>query len=141
MVGRDTGSRPIYRSGPDHRQREAVVSKKILVIDDEPDIRMFLTTLLAENGYETVTAADGLSGFEIAKREKPDLVSLDLQMPDKSGTDFYRRITRDPELKDTPIIVVSALSGRNLAVKGAVAVFDKPIDPDEYLTAIGLATA
>ena len=112
------------------------MSKKILVIDDEPDIRMFLTTLLAENGYETVTAADGLSGFEIAQREKPDLVSLDLQMPDKSGTDFYRRITRDPELKDTPIIVVSALSGRNLAVKGAVAVFDKPIDPDKFIEAV-----
>jgi len=49
-------------------------------------------------------------------------------------------VTGDPELKDTPIIVVSALSGRNLAVKGAVAVFDKPIDPDEYLAAVGLAT-
>jgi CheY-like chemotaxis protein len=113
--------------------------KKILVIDDERDVRVFLSTLLEQNGYEVLTAEDGLTGFELAQREKPDLVSLDLQMPDKSGTDFYRRLTRDPQLKKTPIIVVSALSGRYLAVKEAVAVFDKPIDPDEYLSAVAHA--
>jgi CheY-like chemotaxis protein len=115
------------------------VGKKILVIDDEQDVRTFLVTLLEENGYEVISADNGLKGFELAQREHPDLVSLDLQMPDKSGTDFYRRASRDPDLKATPIIVVSALSGRYLAVKDAVAVFDKPIDPDEYLSAVAQA--
>jgi CheY-like chemotaxis protein len=115
------------------------VSKKILVIDDEVDVRVFLTTLLEENGYEVISADNGLRGFELAKSERPDLVSLDLQMPDKSGTDFYRRLSRDSQLKDTPVIVVSALSGRYLAVKDAVAVFDKPIDPDEFLSAVAQA--
>jgi CheY-like chemotaxis protein len=117
------------------------VNEKILVIDDEPDVRTFLTAVLERAGYVTVTAGDGLNGFEIARREKPDLVTLDLQMPDKSGTDFYRRVTRDPDLKRTPIIVVSALSGRNLAVKDAVAVFDKPVDPDAFLAAVAEALA
>jgi len=112
------------------------VSKKILVVDDEVDVRMFLTTLLEENGYEVITADNGLAGYNLAKSEKPDLISLDLQMPDKTGTDFYRQFDRDPELSSTPIIVVSGLSGRYLAVKKAVAVFDKPIDKEEYLAAV-----
>ena len=112
------------------------MAKKILVVDDEADVRLFLTTLLEQNGYETITAEDGLAALEVARRENPDLISLDLQMPDKTGTDFYKNLSRDPDLKETPIIVVSALSGRYLAVKRAVAVFDKPIDADEYLAAV-----
>jgi CheY-like chemotaxis protein len=115
------------------------MGKKILVIDDEPDVRLFLTTLLEEAGYETIEADNGLTGFEIAKQEKPDLVSLDLQMPDQTGTEFYKRLSRDSELKATPIIVVSGLAGRNLAVKNPVAVFDKPIDREEFLAKVAEA--
>ena len=112
------------------------MSLKILVIDDEADVRTFLTTLLRKHGYETVTAEDGVKGLKTARQEKPDLVSLDLQMPNNSGTDFYRKLSKDKELRETPVIVVSGLSGRHLAVKGPVAVFDKPIDPNEYLAAV-----
>ena len=112
------------------------MSKKILIIDDEQDVRLFLTTLLEENGYQTVTAEDGLAAFAVAQREKPDLVSLDLQMPNQTGTEFYKRMSRDPELKNTPIIVVSGLAGRNLAVKRPVAVFDKPIDRERFLAVV-----
>ena len=112
------------------------MSKTVLVIDDEADVRLFLTTVLKEHGYETLTAENGVEGFEVAEREQPDLVSLDLMMPDDTGTDFYRKLSRHKGLKSTPIIVVSGLAGRHLAVKNAVAVFDKPIDPDEFIAEV-----
>lgn len=105
---------------------------RILVVDDEADVRTFLVAVLKKRGYETFSAADGREAFTVLQREKPDLVILDLMMPNQTGTDFYRRLTKDKELCQTPVIVVSGLAGRHLAVKGPVAVFDKPIDPDEF---------
>jgi CheY-like chemotaxis protein len=104
----------------------------ILVVDDEADVRTFLVAVLQKRGYETLTAADGREAFAVLQRDRPDLVILDLQMPNQTGTDFYRRLTKDRELSRTPVIVVSGLAGRHLAVKEPVAVFDKPIDPDEF---------
>lgn len=115
------------------------MSHKILVVDDEPDVRRFLTAVLEKRGFETLTAVDGREAFEIVRREKPDLVILDLMMPNQSGTDFYRRLTKDSELCHTPIIVVSGLAGRHLALKEPVAVFDKPIDPSEFAAAVDRA--
>jgi CheY-like chemotaxis protein len=112
------------------------MSKKVLVVDDEADVRKFLTAVLHKHGYETLTAEDGTQALEIAKEEKPDLVILDLQMPHETGTGFYRKLSRSKDYEDTPIIVVSALAGRDLAVKKPVAVFDKPIDPDEFIEAV-----
>lgn len=115
------------------------MSHKILVVDDEADVRRFLTAVLVKRGYETVVAADGREAFEVARRERPDLVILDLMMPNQSGTDFYRRLSKDPDLGRVPIIVVSGLAGRHLAVREPVAVFDKPIDPDEFGAAVDRA--
>jgi CheY-like chemotaxis protein len=108
------------------------MTKRVLVVDDEADVRRFLIAVLEKRGHETLTAADGREAFEIVEREHPDLVILDLQMPDQSGTDFYRRLAKHKALQDTPIIVVSGLAGRHLAVREPVAVFDKPIDPEEF---------
>ena len=117
------------------------MNKKILVIDDEADIRTFLTTLLEENGYTTCTAENGVEGYAVAERERPDLVTLDLAMPDQTGTGFYRSLMKNRDRKDTPIIVESGLAGRHLAVTHPVAVFDKPIDPAEFLAAVEKALA
>ena len=115
------------------------MSKTILVVDDEPDVRRFLIAVLEKRGYNTLPAVDGREAFEIAAREKPDLVILDLAMPRQTGTDFYRRLMKDKELCDTPIIVVSGLAGRHLALKEPLAVFDKPIDPEEFGKAVDRA--
>ena len=112
------------------------MSKKILVVDDEADVRRYITAILEKGGYETVTAEDGAGALEVAQQEKPDLVVLDLQMPNQSGTDFYRKMSKDKALGAVPVIVVSGLAGRHLAVTKPVAVFDKPIDPDELLAAV-----
>jgi len=115
------------------------MSKKVLVIDDEADVRTFLTTVLRKGGYETTTATNGGEGLEQMRQERPDLVILDLQMPSHTGTDFYRKLTKDKDLARIPVIVVSGLAGRHLALKKPFAVFDKPIDPDEFLATVAQA--
>ena len=112
------------------------MSKKILVVDDEEDIIIFLETFLQNEGYETKTAMNGVEAYEAVKKEKPDLITLDLQMPKNTGTDFFRNIRRHKEYRDIPVIVISGLPGRHLAVPHPVAVFDKPIDRDELLQSI-----
>jgi CheY-like chemotaxis protein len=112
------------------------MSKTILVVDDEADVRVFLTAVLEKAGYHVVTAEDGGKALTAAEETHPDLIVLDLQMPDQTGTDFYRRLVRDADLRDTPVIVVSGIAGRHLAVSRPFAVFDKPIVPDEFLETV-----
>jgi two-component system, cell cycle response regulator DivK len=109
---------------------------KILIVDDEEDVRKYLTALLRKNGHQTVTASDGKEALELARAERPDLVTLDLMMPNQSGTDFYRQLSQDRDLAATPVIVVSGLPGRHLAVREPAAVFDKPIDPIAFIDAV-----
>ncbi len=85
--------------------------KKILIVDDEPGIVTYLETLLQDNGYETVSATDGQIGFEKLKSERPDLVALDISMPEKSGVRFYRDLKEDPELAKIPVVIVTAVTG------------------------------
>ena len=86
-------------------------TKTILVIDDEPDERMYLAVLLEDNGYATDTARDGNEGMERVKADPPDLITLDITMPEKSGVKFYREIREDPELSKIPIVVVTGVTG------------------------------
>lgn len=110
--------------------------KRILIVDDDADIRAYLSSLLEDKGYVASTAQDGAEALESVRREKPDLVILDLMMPHQTGTEFYRKMIRDKALCDTQVIVVSGLAGRELALKEPAAVFDKPIDPDAFIAAV-----
>jgi len=104
----------------------------VLVIDDDPIIVKYLVSLLQDNGYETCSAGGGVEAFEVLQRERPDLITLDLEMPDEWGPRFYRRLSRETELKNTPVIIISGLAGRH-AVKDAVAFISKPFDPDKLI--------
>ena len=115
------------------------MAKRILIVDDEADIITFLETLFKKNGYETSTANNGNEALAALKKDKPDLITLDLQMPQNTGTDFYRQVRKEDRFKDIPIIVVSGLPGRHLALPKPAAVFDKPIDPHELLKAVEAA--
>lgn len=108
------------------------MAKKILIIDDDPVIVTYLETLLQDNGYATCTAAHGLEGFDVLTRERPDLITLDLQMAEQWGPRFYRRMSKHPEFKDIPVIVVSGLAGEH-AIANAVAFVRKPFDPDHLV--------
>jgi CheY-like chemotaxis protein len=83
--------------------------KKIIVIDDEPDVVTYLTMLLQDNGYATVDAKDGVEGLEKTRSERPDLILLDINMPEKSGVRYYREVREDPELKDIPVVMVTGV--------------------------------
>jgi CheY-like chemotaxis protein len=111
---------------------EDAMAKKIMVIDDDPIIVKYLVALFSDNGYETCSASDGVQALETVKAACPDLITLDLEMPQEWGSRFYRKLSKDESLKKIPVIVISGLAGQH-AVKDAVAFVRKPFDPDKLL--------
>lgn len=109
------------------------MSKKIMIVDDDPEIRSYLTELLTDNGYAVVAAADGSEAEDLAIQEKPDLITLDLEMPQEWGPKFYRKLTQNPELKRIPVVVISGLNANKYAIQKAVASLTKPFDPDQLI--------
>jgi CheY-like chemotaxis protein len=125
------------------------MAKKVLVVDDELDIRTFIITLLETEGYKPLSAADGKEGLEIARRDKPSLIILDVMMPKESGITMYRDLKNDPDLKDIPVIMLSALAKKTFFHSQKVldeykdekipepsAYIEKPPEPEELLEAI-----
>ncbi|BBD10084.1 response regulator receiver protein [Desulfovibrio ferrophilus] len=106
---------------------------KIMIIDDDPNIVTYLTDIFTDNGYQTCSAADGSQAMEIVKNEQPDLITLDIEMPEEWGPRFYRKLSQDPEYKRIPVIVVSGLAGNKYAIPKAVASLTKPFDPSELI--------
>ena len=86
-------------------------AKKILIIDDDPDICTYVSEILQDNGFETVTACDGADAMSKAVEAPPDLIVVDLMMPRKSGIRFLHELKRDATLKEIPIIVLSGATG------------------------------
>jgi CheY-like chemotaxis protein len=87
-----------------------MVKKNVLIIDDEPDTLTFFSTLLEDNGYETVTASTGEEGLKKLKERKPDLITLDITMPEMSGVKYYRTLRESEEWKSIPIIIITGVS-------------------------------
>ena len=112
------------------------MKKNILVVDDEADVVEFITTLLEDSGYQTRSANNGTEAMDRVREQRPDLILLDLQMPEETGTGFYRKLRDKKDLKDIPIIVVSGLAGRNVAVSKSVVVLDKPLDQERILSEV-----
>ncbi len=113
--------------------RPADAPKKIMVVDDDPDIVDYLVTVFRERGYDTCSAADGDLAMEVLIRECPDLITLDLEMPFEWGPKFFRKFTRIREFRDLPVIVISGLPGIHMAIRKAVGTVRKPFDPKEVL--------
>jgi CheY-like chemotaxis protein len=109
------------------------MSKKILIVDDDQNIVKYLETLFRDNGYTTCAATQGVEAFDVFEKEKPDLITLDLDMPEEWGTRFYRKLRKNPEYKNIPVIVVSGISDIRHAVKDSVANIRKPFDKEELL--------
>lgn len=106
--------------------------KKILIIDDDPVIVKYLQAVFSDNGYLTCTASSTTEGLDVVRKEKPDLITLDLQMPGEWGPRFYRKLRKESDLKDIPVIVISGIDGDH-AIKGAVAFVSKPFDPEKIV--------
>ncbi|HMK33709.1 MAG TPA: response regulator [Desulfomonilaceae bacterium] len=124
------------------------MSKKILIVDDEPDMVSFLQCLLEDNGYTTVTARDGEEGLQMAKSEKPDMISLDLLMPNQTGIKMFRELRKDDEIKDIPVVMVTGFAKDDVpqmdfkvwigkrSIKPPEAYIEKPVDKELLLQAI-----
>jgi DNA-binding response OmpR family regulator len=84
--------------------------KTILVVDDDPDTLTYLTTVLEDHGFTTVSAKDGAEALKKLEDDPPDLVTLDIALPDKSGVAVYRAIKEDDRLKNIPIIITTGIS-------------------------------
>ncbi len=109
------------------------MAKKILVIDDDPVVVKYLVNLLEDNGYDTCTAGNGLEAMNVLKEQKPDLITLDLEMPEEWGTRFYRKFKKDEELKGTPVLIISGMPSRHLSVRDAVGYLAKPFEAEKVL--------
>lgn len=112
------------------------MTRRILVVDDEEDVRGFLSSLLEDNGYAVELAEDGNQAWRAIEGQRPDLILLDLMMPEQTGTGLFRMLHDHQGLRDIPVIVISGLAGRNIAVSKSVPVFDKPIDEQGLLKKI-----
>jgi CheY-like chemotaxis protein len=88
-----------------------MTAKKILIVDDEQDVCVYLSRLFQENGYAAMCAADGNEALAKVQAERPDLITLDLSMPNKSGVKFYREIKSQPELSGIPVVFVTGITG------------------------------
>ncbi len=86
------------------------MAKRIMIVDDEKDVRLYLKTLFEKEGYATETACDGDEGYPKAAACKPDLITLDILMPKQSGIRLYSKLKEDPELKDVPVVVLTGLT-------------------------------
>lgn len=85
--------------------------KTVLVVDDEPDVVTYLTTVLKDNGYETDSAQNGNEALEKVKKNPPALICLDMSMPEKSGARFMKELREAPDSSEIPILVVTGVTG------------------------------
>lgn len=120
--------------------------KKVLVVDDELDMRIFISTVFETSGYEAVTARDGKDGLSKARKLLPDLIILDIMMPGEGGVLMYRHLKSDPELKHIPVLMLSGVGKQTFfhylkmmniqpddAIPEPEAYVEKPPNPDELL--------
>lgn len=121
---------------------QALAGHKILVVDDEQDQLIFITTVLEDNGAETLQATDGDQAIEMARKEKPDLITLDLGMPGKSGVDVFAELRADEELQNIPICIITGrpelrkLIYEMSSVSKPEGYLDKPISEKDILKGV-----
>ncbi len=125
------------------------MSKKVLVVDDDQDVRSFVVTVLEENQYIPLVAQDGVEGYETIQKEKPDLVILDVLMPRGSGIRLYRKLKTDETLSQIPVIMFTGIAMRSFLKSQKVLdefgggevpkpdiYLEKPVEPEELVQAI-----
>ena len=116
------------------------MTKRILVVEDQEDLRGVLRTLLTGSGYAMLEAVDGETGVARAKSDQPDLILMDIQMPVLDGYEATRRIKADPDLAATPVIAVSSFAMKGDEEKARAAGCDhcvtKPYSPMQLLRVI-----
>jgi CheY-like chemotaxis protein len=120
--------------------------KKVLIVDDEMDMRIFISTLLETSGYKPFATRDGKEGLEKAKTVNPDVIILDVMMPGEGGVYMYRKLKSDKMLRHIPVIMLSAVAKKtfthflnmlNIRIEEEIphpdSYMEKPPDAEELL--------
>jgi CheY-like chemotaxis protein len=115
-------------------------TKTILVVDDDPDAVTYLTTVLQDQGYATLSARDGSEALQRIAEQRPDLVALDITMPEKSGVAVYRALKENDQLKGVPVIIVTGISedfrkfiSSRRQVPPPEGYLSKPVEAEQFL--------
>lgn len=113
------------------------MAKKVLIVDDEPDVLKIVSFRLKAAGYEITTASDGREALDSAEKDRPDLILLDLRMPVMDGYEVCRKLKSDENLKNIPVIFLTASSGATIKDKAREYKADdyivKPFEPEDLL--------
>lgn len=114
------------------------MSARVLIVEDNPQNRYLLEFMLHSAGLTTLSASNGQHGLEAALSEQPDLILMDIQMPEMDGYETTRLLKQDPKTRDIPVIGVSSYamaSSRKQALEaGMVAYIEKPLMPETFLS-------
>ena len=123
-----------------------MISKKILIIDDEPDVVAYLSAVLEANGYKSYATGDIKTAMEQVKDIHPDLICLDIVMPEETGISFYTRLRQDNESKTTPVIIISGIVEsekfdfrtytKDDSIQPPECYMEKPIDVDKFIETV-----
>lgn len=127
-------------------------SKRILVVEDEPDVQLFLASTLVDAGFEVRTASNGLDAYNSVKESVPDLVTLDLVMPRQSGVLFYKRLRKNAKYAAVPVLIITAHARDDLGQEDFADIMrgidapppqgflEKPVQPTELVRKVGELT-
>ncbi|MGC8763097.1 MAG: response regulator [Acidobacteriota bacterium] len=119
------------------------MAKKILVVDDEPDVVTYLSTVLTDAGYEAVPAYNGDEALRRVAESRPDLITLDITMPEMTGVKAYRKLKEDPGLRKIPVVIVTGVTHdfkRFISTRDQVpppeGYLEKPVKPEDLLAEV-----
>ncbi len=119
------------------------MAKKVLIVDDEPDVVSYLATILKDNGYDIVTAANGDEALKVIETGVPDLITLDIAMPETTGVRTYRTLKDHPAWQAIPVIIVTGLAhdfqqfiSTRKHVPPPEGYLEKPIVPEQLLAEV-----
>ncbi len=124
------------------------IDRLVLVVDDEEDVRRYLAAILEDGGFTVRTAADGNAALELVREQTPDIISLDLVMPEKSGQRFLYTLRKNREWSRIPVLIVTGHAHDDLGkgdlddilagkmISGPEVYLEKPVSPASYLRAV-----
>ena len=119
------------------------MSKTILVVDDEPDVVTYLSAVLRDAGYDTMEASNGEAAMEQVAQRRPDLITLDITMPETTGVRAYRRLKDDPTLRTIPVVIVTGVAhdfqqfiSTRAQVPPPEGYLEKPVEPEQLLAEV-----
>lgn len=140
MIRREKGDNRKLKTGEDAGK----LKKRVLIIDDESDIAYLTKKILEGKGYLTFTANSGAEGIKIAEKEKPDLILLDLKLPDIDGFELLNELKENEETKDIPVAIFSVVTEKEILEANINAKYDfyieKPFKKDEFLSMVTAIT-